>query len=422
MPALISHKSARLAAECTAAAELSSPCQAGQKWHCVREAGRWRKHKCKYQPLIQSQLDNMQRTISQRKCACFTPAGLVYRRIAEPVSRFKRDIGADNENHVDKYLLNFPHVLDLHPRSKRDTFDHVTSIMKGIQEEIFDLETSDEKLDNSTSLSREAKCNVASNGTVNCTDLIYEDPKAWKDSRLKIEKQIRKLREQLLELKEIRRHLKLKKPQWVLEHEVISEETDDFDEADSENTGESFYENKFIHKKDKSYKIDNLEINRKGKHKHKHERIGGRENFYPNSNYPATVFENMTIDTKNLQISSTTEESFTFPSSTSKKPLVQITKVVNSSTTEKFNTTLKVESRTNTTSTDFHQFDKTGRSRTTTKSPMIESVSKNKLGPARIDVSTFSNRPNGNLTNGRLGPLNFADNEDKHVCYCDTDK
>lgn len=48
----------------------------------------------------------------------------------------------------------------------------------------------------------------------------------------------------------------------------------------------------------------------------------------------------MTTDTNNLQISSTTEEPFTF---ISKKPLVQKTKVVKSNINEKFNTTVKVE-------------------------------------------------------------------------------
>lgn len=54
-------KTARIALECQTP-ELQSPCKPGQKWHCVAEGDRWRKHKCKI----------------QRKCTCFTPNGFVY--------------------------------------------------------------------------------------------------------------------------------------------------------------------------------------------------------------------------------------------------------------------------------------------------------------------------------------------------------
>lgn len=428
MPALISPKSARLAAECTAAAELSSPCQPGQKWHCVREAGRWRKHKCKYQTVLQSHLDTMRKTYPQRKCACFTPAGLVYRRIADPISRYKRDIeenAEDSEDHLDKLLQNYPNVFDFHSRTKRDTFDHVTSIMKGIQEEIFDLETSDEKFDNSSALSREAKCNVASNGIVNCTDLIYEDPKAWKNSRLKIEKQIRKLRDQLLELKEIRRHLKLKKPQWVLEHDAISEESDDFEEdisIDSEITEEPVYESKFVHRKVKHHDKSN---SKRQKHKHKHEKLGGTEIFNNGNSQATTVFEDLTTDARHEQISSTTEEpisSSTMPT-TSRRPTMRRTKPTIGSTTEKYNITI-ISENPSVMRTFGHKIDGLRR---TTKLPTSENAPKSKLGPARIDVLMFSHSKgnfgaNRSDSNSRLGPLHFSDNEDKHVCYCNPDK
>ena len=51
---------------------MKPPCRASQRWYCVNENGRWRKHKCKSV------------VVHFRKCACFTEAGLVYKRI--PVS------------------------------------------------------------------------------------------------------------------------------------------------------------------------------------------------------------------------------------------------------------------------------------------------------------------------------------------------
>lgn len=57
-------KSARLAMECRRP-DMQSPCRQGQKWHCVLDGGRWRKHKCKF----------------QRNCICSTPKGFLYAKL-----------------------------------------------------------------------------------------------------------------------------------------------------------------------------------------------------------------------------------------------------------------------------------------------------------------------------------------------------
>lgn len=123
---------ARLNSECSDAA-LQQNCVVGQKWRCVNEGGRWRKHKCKFhvsiavripsitpplfrneeilenntslfsnlhhnhrhhQPLcvlnmpptqlqLQHHLAEINKISSQNKrnCACFTPDGVVYTKI-----------------------------------------------------------------------------------------------------------------------------------------------------------------------------------------------------------------------------------------------------------------------------------------------------------------------------------------------------
>lgn len=75
-----SNKLERLAVECLHE-EFQLPCRPGQKWYCQHEYGRWRKHKCKLQiPIPHTKK-------SYKKCACFTPEGLVYRKI--PVNENK---------------------------------------------------------------------------------------------------------------------------------------------------------------------------------------------------------------------------------------------------------------------------------------------------------------------------------------------
>lgn len=152
-PNLPTNKHERLAIECQKL-ELQLPCQPGQKWHCVNDNGRWRKHKCKFQiplPL---------RTITSKKCACFTPAGVVYTRMklnstkmiensrrTTRNGRIKRDVSDESifDESLQKILTNYPSVAHLGPgssRKKRDTLDHVDSIMEGIKDKLTGLEVS----------------------------------------------------------------------------------------------------------------------------------------------------------------------------------------------------------------------------------------------------------------------------------------
>lgn len=88
---LTPNKLERLTAEC-ASDEMKLPCRINQRWYCINENGRWRKHKCKTMPPV-----NYGSNKSFKKCACFTRDGLIYTRI--PVSR--------NKNGPEKILRTF---------------------------------------------------------------------------------------------------------------------------------------------------------------------------------------------------------------------------------------------------------------------------------------------------------------------------
>lgn len=70
----------RLSIECVQES-MMFPCKVGQKWFCQNINGRWRKHKCKSNFNSYNTM-NIERPY--RKCACFTPNGVVYKKI--PVS------------------------------------------------------------------------------------------------------------------------------------------------------------------------------------------------------------------------------------------------------------------------------------------------------------------------------------------------
>lgn len=55
-------------------------------------------------------------------------------------------------------------------------------------------------------------CTILESGNVNCSISIYNDRKIWKKSRNNIDAQIQQLRQKIEDLKEIRRHLKIKRP------------------------------------------------------------------------------------------------------------------------------------------------------------------------------------------------------------------
>lgn len=73
MHAPFATKHERLAAECSRP-EAQTDCLPGQKWRCEKDGHRWRRHKCRYAAPPPPQKVS-------KKCACFTPNGVIYTRL-----------------------------------------------------------------------------------------------------------------------------------------------------------------------------------------------------------------------------------------------------------------------------------------------------------------------------------------------------
>ncbi|CAL1676474.1 unnamed protein product [Lasius platythorax] len=327
-------KHERLAAECSRP-EAQADCLPGQKWRCERDGHRWRRHKCRYAAPSPQRVS--------KKCACFTPHGVVYtrlesndydgqryspsrdHRLADPYSdamgyfnkRGKRevldedwrfgdyfnlederdrrgideeddenflqeldllaqeveeetarsrngsgtrivDIRDDESNGQDKpvvdYLdygytindfdltldkvikgrLNVDDVVKRHRRvrksvTKKDPIEHVTKIMESIEEELDDLKQTQVRHSSEIEKTLSPKCLVLPEGGVNCTEAVYQDPNEWRISRREIEQQIREMRMQLETLKEIRRHLMIKRPQFADNEEKLADAEETLD-------------------------------------------------------------------------------------------------------------------------------------------------------------------------------------------------
>lgn len=76
-----------------------------------------------------------------------------------------------------------------------------------------------------------ASCTVSSNGGVKCTNVVYNNPKVWKFSQNRVEKQILSLQARLEKLKEIQKHLETRRPDF----QDDDNDDDDNDDDDGEN-------------------------------------------------------------------------------------------------------------------------------------------------------------------------------------------
>ncbi|XP_046669143.1 extracellular sulfatase SULF-1 homolog isoform X2 [Homalodisca vitripennis] len=262
------NKLERLALECQRS-ELQAPCRPGQKWQCIADGNRWRKHKCKLRPTLP-------RT-KARKCACFTPSGVMYTKLENDdftthvtrhyarggkgddalllrAGRTARKTSHNNSEQNDVPLsIKTPTSPDSSEEFKREMAQWMESQKEeqflglasenlrrirrhsritGVLDELLNVRDrilNFEDVDNGTS---ELNCTVGSVKNISCSDSVYKSPESWRATQQRLELEIRKLRSQLEKLKEIKKFLKDKKP-----YDRSAENTDEDTESATDETG-----------------------------------------------------------------------------------------------------------------------------------------------------------------------------------------
>ncbi|XP_062714903.1 extracellular sulfatase SULF-1 homolog [Aedes albopictus] len=248
---------------------LQQNCVPGQKWRCINEDGRWRRHKCKFHLQLQNHLAEINKLSSQNKrnCACFTPDGLIYTKIKSKRDykhhmlamggrggghrgrRQRREVG-DGEVFLEGgwdmvgLVRVARSVVELEEelvssqsggRSKRETNGggQVESVIHELQSTLKEIERNFEqnsvlKRQNSTAGEdygpSGTKCFVTAVGRVNCSNVIYEDETSWKRSRMQIDMLIKVLKTKINDLKDIKRNLKEHRPSSVRDDDEEEEE------------------------------------------------------------------------------------------------------------------------------------------------------------------------------------------------------
>ncbi|XP_059479591.1 extracellular sulfatase SULF-1 homolog isoform X2 [Neocloeon triangulifer] len=254
-------KTDRLNKECKSPV-FQAPCQPRQKWYCVKEHGRWRKHKCKPSNLGRSAM----RKVNRRKCTCFPqsliPSQSLMLSLNLPEQKVQRNflrthLPASHHHKIMRtrflktpFLRVQRSVQHRRRRGKRNLMGLLDSFVGGVTKQMQELIQES----NSTSAftaaevvtvqpnatrTAAARCRVLVSGTVNCSRAVYQNSKQWRRSKQDVDAQIMKLKEQLETLKEIRKHLREKKPYNApveeAEEDGESEEDEDDDDNDDEN-------------------------------------------------------------------------------------------------------------------------------------------------------------------------------------------
>ncbi|XP_071373846.1 extracellular sulfatase Sulf-1 isoform X2 [Centroberyx affinis] len=222
-------------------AEFQTPCeQPGQKWHCVEEiTGKWRIQKCKGGGLKQSSRKKARSlrprssyNNRERGCDCgdeiykpsrserrshrqFPPSSgqryrprFVHTRPARSLSVefegqiYDIDLQADDQSAVRRRVITKRHYNIEDPEFDLGSDD-------GSEEMLAD-DTNAVGYPNSVKVTH--KCYILMNDTVHCEREVYQSSRAWKDHKSYVDQEIEALQDKIKNLREVRGHLKRRRP------------------------------------------------------------------------------------------------------------------------------------------------------------------------------------------------------------------
>ncbi|XP_032875242.1 extracellular sulfatase Sulf-1 isoform X2 [Amblyraja radiata] len=211
--------------------------QPGQKWQCVEDsAGRLRLHKCKGTPKVHAGSKKSRslrgQTYASNHCDCSSNS---YRmRQSErrnqrqflnihTTHKFKhrflrtrpiRSVSVELEGEIYDIDLEIADLESLMPqnitmgsnREDKAAGEAVENVMIGE-----DGSKAGESVLDSVKVTH--KCYILANETVHCEKELYQSARAWKDHKSHIDKEIEALQDKIKNLREVRGHLKRKKPE-----------------------------------------------------------------------------------------------------------------------------------------------------------------------------------------------------------------
>ncbi|XP_072323710.1 extracellular sulfatase Sulf-1 isoform X3 [Scyliorhinus torazame] len=211
--------------------------QPGQKWQCVEDAaGKLRLHKCKGTTKIPAGSKKSRslrtQTYSSKGCECsdsnyrMSPSERRNQRQflrIHTTHKFKprfihtrpiRSISVELEGEIYDIDLEIKELKSLMPKNTSTLYQEENPAEEGDEDNEMIAEDSskaDESVLDSVKVTH--KCFILANDTVHCEKELYQSARAWKDHKSYIDKEIEALQDKIKNLRDVRGHLKRKKPE-----------------------------------------------------------------------------------------------------------------------------------------------------------------------------------------------------------------
>ncbi|XP_067888070.1 extracellular sulfatase Sulf-1 isoform X3 [Heterodontus francisci] len=212
--------------------------QPGQKWQCVEDAaGKLRLHKCKGSTKVPTGSKKSRslrtQTYGSKECDCSDSSY----RMSQSERRNQRQFLRIHTTHKFKHrFLHTRPIRSISVELEGEIYDidleikELKSLMaKNISTGYYREESPTEEGDEDNEMIAEDgskaeeslldsvkvthKCFILANDTVHCEKELYQSARAWKDHKSYIDKEIEALQDKIKNLREVRGHLKRKKPE-----------------------------------------------------------------------------------------------------------------------------------------------------------------------------------------------------------------
>ncbi|RXM27142.1 Extracellular sulfatase Sulf-1 [Acipenser ruthenus] len=204
--------------------------QPGQKWQCIEDtSGKLRIHKCKGSLKVSAKrkrtrsLRSRGYSSKEKECDC----GKTDYKPARGERRNQRQLSQTNQRYKPRFVHTRPtrslsvefegEVYDINLEEEAQPAYETRNISKRhydleVEEDLEEMLADDNAVGQPSSVKVTHKCYILANDTVHCEREIYQSSRAWRNHKSYIAQEIEALQDKIKNLREVRGHLKRRRP------------------------------------------------------------------------------------------------------------------------------------------------------------------------------------------------------------------